>query len=106
MIKALFGRKRHWCSQSCLCEWHLLSLQGWVLATLGGSLYYVLSGAALTAAGVPLRLRRMEGAYLYAVFMVATIGWALWRSVSWLGAALRHRWSWAFGFCCRAHGDA
>jgi hypothetical protein len=29
-----------------------LSLQGWVLATLGGSLYYVVSSSALTAAGV------------------------------------------------------
>lgn len=50
---------------------------GVYLATLGGSLYFVLGGLLLTLAGVLIAVRRPLGAWLYALFLLATLVWAL-----------------------------
>jgi quinoprotein glucose dehydrogenase len=52
---------------------------GWLL-TLGGSWYYLPAGIALLVAGGLLMLGRIGGAWLYAVVLLATIGWAAWES--------------------------
>lgn len=55
-----------------------LGIGGIWLAALGGSVYYVLAGAALLAvAGLLLRARR-EALWLYALLLLGTIVWALW----------------------------
>lgn len=48
------------------------------LATLGGSLYFLLMGAASLVSAVLLVLRRPAGAWLYAVAFVLSVVWALW----------------------------
>src|SRR5690606_26504631 len=48
------------------------------LATLGGSLYYLLSGLGLIVSGILLMRLRAEGAWLYAAVFIATVLWALW----------------------------
>lgn len=48
------------------------------LAALGGSLYYVIAGAALAATGLLLFWRRIEAAWLYGVLFVGTAIWAVW----------------------------
>ena len=51
---------------------------GGELALLGGSIYYVLSGILLLASAVMLWRGRVLGAWLYALFWVATLAWSVW----------------------------
>src|ERR1700741_1833346 len=57
-----------------------LLLGGIYLATLGGSLYYVLAGLAYWAAGVLLWRPQARGAWLLVLIAALTIPWALWES--------------------------
>ncbi len=55
-----------------------LFLNGLELAVLGGSLYYALTGFAVTTAGVLLWLGMRLGMWLYAAMLAWTVVWALW----------------------------
>ena len=57
-----------------------LLLGGIYLATLGGSLYYVLAGLAYLLAGILLWRRQARGVWLLVLIAVSTIPWALWES--------------------------
>ncbi len=57
-----------------------LLLGGIYLATLGGSLYYVLAGLAYLIAGILLWRRQARGVWLLVLMAVLTIPWALWES--------------------------
>src|SRR5580658_1413395 len=57
-----------------------LFLGGIYLATLGGSLYYVLAGLAYLIAGVLLWRRQTRGVWLLVLIAVLTIPWALWEA--------------------------
>jgi quinate dehydrogenase (quinone) len=57
-----------------------LLLGGIYVATLGGSLYYVLTGLAYLIAGILLWRREVRGAWLLVLIAVLTIPWALWES--------------------------
>ncbi len=50
------------------------------LAALGGSWYYVLSAIVLAAVAVAYRRGAALGLWLYAVWMIATLGWSLWEA--------------------------
>ena len=54
-----------------------LSLQGWTLAFLGGSPYYLGAGLLLIAVALLLFRGKPEGAKLYGAFLGATYLWAL-----------------------------
>ena len=56
----------------------ILAIGGAWLGLLGGSLYYVLAGLGLLAAGWLLFRGRALGGWIYAAVFVATIAWALW----------------------------
>ena len=51
---------------------------GAYLALLGGSLYYVLTGAAMIAAGALLVRQRIAGGWLYVLVVALTVLWAFW----------------------------
>ncbi len=54
------------------------------LATLGGSWYYWIAGAALVVSGVLIALRRELGLYVYGLTWLGTVFWALWeRGLDW-----------------------
>src|ERR1700746_263559 len=53
---------------------------GIYLATLGGSLYYVLAGVAYLIAGILLWRQQARGVWLLVLVAVLTIPWALWES--------------------------
>lgn len=53
---------------------------GSTLIGLGGSAYYVLAGAAMTASAVLIARRNWNGVHIYAAFLIATLVWALWES--------------------------
>jgi quinoprotein glucose dehydrogenase len=55
----------------------LAAFGGW-LAVLGGSWYYLLAGLAYLATAVLLSRHRASALAVYAVFVVATLAWALW----------------------------
>lgn len=55
----------------------VLAAGGIRLATLGGSLYYVIAGVALIASAVLLWRAERWGAYLYGLLTVGTVVWAL-----------------------------
>src|ERR1700740_519378 len=57
-----------------------LLLGGIYLATLGGSLYYVLAGLAYLIAGALLWRLRASGVGLLVLIAVLTVPWALWES--------------------------
>src|SRR5260370_29484541 len=57
-----------------------LLLGGIYLATLGGSLYYVLAGLAYLIAGTLLWRRQARGAWLLVLIAVLTIAWSVWES--------------------------
>src|SRR5258707_6605469 len=59
-----------------------LLLGGVYLATLGGSLYYVLAGLAYLIAGILLWGRQARGGWLLVLMAVFSIPWALWESGS------------------------
>ena len=50
---------------------------GGYLATLGGSLYFLLAGLGMLVSSVLLFKQRLSGAWLFAAVMVASIIWAL-----------------------------
>ncbi|WP_343592532.1 membrane-bound PQQ-dependent dehydrogenase, glucose/quinate/shikimate family [Paracidovorax wautersii] len=52
---------------------------GWLLA-LGGSAYYVLAALALAAVALAYWRRSALSLWLYAVWMIATLGWSLWEA--------------------------
>ncbi|ANF57325.1 glucose/quinate/shikimate family membrane-bound PQQ-dependent dehydrogenase [Halotalea alkalilenta] len=51
---------------------------GGYLATLGGSWYYLISGAALGLAGILIIARRPSALWLFALVLLSTTAWALW----------------------------
>ena len=55
----------------------VLAVGGVRLASLGGSLYYVIAGVLLIASAVLLWRGRRSGAYLYWLLTVGTVVWAL-----------------------------
>lgn len=60
------------------------------LATLGGSLYYVLAGIGLVLSGVLLVRRAQEALWLYALIVAATLIWSLWETgLDWWPLAAR-----------------
>jgi quinoprotein glucose dehydrogenase len=59
------------------CVGIALLLPGIRLATLGGSLYYVLAGAALLATAVMLWRADRRGIWLYAVTVAGTVAWSV-----------------------------
>ena len=50
---------------------------GGYLATLGGSLYFLIAGLGMLVSAVLLFKRRLAGAWLFAAVMVASVVWAL-----------------------------
>ena len=52
--------------------------QGGMLAAVGGSLYYILAGAAMFVSALFLWRGDSRGAWLYAALIVATLVWAIW----------------------------
>jgi quinoprotein glucose dehydrogenase len=48
------------------------------LVLLGGSFFYVLAGLAFLATAILLFLRRAAALWLYAIFVLAALGWAIW----------------------------
>ena len=56
----------------------LLSVGGLWLATLGGSLYYLLIGIAFIVSGVFAFRRNAIALWIYASVVVASLVWALW----------------------------
>ncbi|KAB0492413.1 glucose/quinate/shikimate family membrane-bound PQQ-dependent dehydrogenase [Pseudomonas psychrophila] len=50
---------------------------GGYLATLGGSLYFLLAGLGMVASSILLFKKRLAGAWLFAAVMVASVIWAL-----------------------------
>ncbi|MGY1424333.1 membrane-bound PQQ-dependent dehydrogenase, glucose/quinate/shikimate family [Lysobacter sp. A289] len=55
-----------------------MAIGGGRLLMLGGSPYFVLAGIGLVVAAVLMFRRRAAGTWLYALVMLATLGWALW----------------------------
>lgn len=55
-----------------------LALGGGWLALLGGSVYYLITGLAMIAAGVLLFRGQMLGGWLYAAIVGLTVLWAFW----------------------------
>jgi quinoprotein glucose dehydrogenase len=60
----------------------VLAIGGVWLATLGGSIYYLITGVAMLAAGVQLVRSRMMGAYIYIAVVALTVLWAFFDSQS------------------------
>jgi quinoprotein glucose dehydrogenase len=56
----------------------ILAIGGIWLAALGGSVYYLLAGLGLIAAGVLMMGGRSLGAYVYLAVFALTLVWALW----------------------------
>jgi quinoprotein glucose dehydrogenase len=50
------------------------------LMTLGGSVYYAIAGAVLVVTGILNQKQRLFARCLYALFLIATLVWALWES--------------------------
>ena len=57
-----------------------LLLGGGYLVFRGGSPYYLLAGAAVTATGVMAVRRHPAAGLVYAATLAATLGWALWEA--------------------------
>ena len=56
----------------------VLLIGGAWLALLGGSLYYLVTGAAMIASGIMLMRGMRMGGWLYILIFVLTVLWALW----------------------------
>ncbi|MBO9622895.1 MAG: membrane-bound PQQ-dependent dehydrogenase, glucose/quinate/shikimate family [Sphingomonas sp.] len=56
----------------------VLALGGAWLAALGGSLYYLVTGVAMVAAGALLVRGRITGGWIYVVIVVLSMVWAWW----------------------------
>jgi quinoprotein glucose dehydrogenase len=50
------------------------------LLMLGGSPYYLVAGGAMAASATLIAMRKWSGVWLYALFLAATLVWALWES--------------------------
>ena len=50
------------------------------LAAVGGSWYYLISGACMVASGALIIVGRRVGVWLYAAVWLGTVAWALWES--------------------------
>jgi len=50
------------------------------LASIGGSLYYALTGGAIVVSGILIFRRSRLGAWLYAAIFALTVPWALWET--------------------------
>ncbi|MCO7519754.1 MULTISPECIES: glucose/quinate/shikimate family membrane-bound PQQ-dependent dehydrogenase [unclassified Pseudomonas] len=55
----------------------LLAAGGVTLAGLGGSWYFLVGGLAMAIAGILIARRKPAGAWLYALFLLGTLAWAL-----------------------------
>ena len=53
---------------------------GAYLAYLGGSLYFLIAGAAFLLAAIWIARRQSRGLWLFALALVGTYLWALWES--------------------------
>lgn len=63
---------------------------GAYLAYLGGSLYFLIAGAAFLLAAIWIARRQSRGLWLFALALVGTYLWALWESgYSWWPLASR-----------------
>ena len=78
----------------------VLLIGGTQLIWLGGSLYYVLSGATLIAAGSRMWQGRSTGYWLYFGFAAATLVWAIIESGFNLWALLPRLWIPLALLCC------
>lgn len=58
----------------------VLLIGGVWLATLGGSLYYLMAGVVLLVVAGMLGRRSTAGIWLYALLMIATVIWGLWEA--------------------------
>ena len=58
----------------------IVALGGAQLVLLGGSGYYLIGGIAVLAAAVLTWRGDAKGAWIYAAFMMVTLGWALWEA--------------------------
>ncbi|MGP9566306.1 glucose/quinate/shikimate family membrane-bound PQQ-dependent dehydrogenase [Halomonas sp. AOP5-B2-8] len=56
----------------------VLAVGGGKLISLGGSAYYLIAGLSIIACGILFILRRGAALWLYALVLLATLGWALW----------------------------
>lgn len=56
----------------------VMAYGGALLLALGGSIYYIVAGFGLIAAGALLALQRSAGGLLYAAIYLATLVWAYW----------------------------
>ncbi len=56
----------------------VLAVGGGQLLMLGGSLYYLIAGVVLLLTAVLLLLRRAEALWLYGLFIVGSLAWAVW----------------------------
>jgi membrane-bound PQQ-dependent dehydrogenase (glucose/quinate/shikimate family) len=56
----------------------LIAIGGAKLLSLGGSPYYLIGGLAVLTSAILCWRRNAQGAWLYAAFQGATLGWALW----------------------------
>ncbi|UJW74106.1 glucose/quinate/shikimate family membrane-bound PQQ-dependent dehydrogenase [Rhizobium sp. SL42] len=56
----------------------VLAVGGGQLLLLGGSLYYLVAGIVLLLTAVLLLLRRAEALWLYGLFIVGSLAWAIW----------------------------
>jgi quinoprotein glucose dehydrogenase len=76
------GRTRTWlrCGYAVLLALFGIAIfvEGAVLAFAGGSVYYMLAGAAMSFNAVLLWRGHPRAAWLYAVFLFGTLIWALW----------------------------
>ncbi|MBN9161748.1 MAG: hypothetical protein J0I07_12350, partial [Myxococcales bacterium] len=54
------------------------AVEGGVLASLGGSLYYVIAGVAMIASGILIARDDPRGRWLYILIWLGTLAWAIW----------------------------
>jgi quinoprotein glucose dehydrogenase len=57
-----------------------LLVQGGVLVSLGGSVYYSIAGSMLMLSALLLFRRRVEGLWVYSALLLATIVWSIWEA--------------------------
>ncbi|NKN36242.1 glucose/quinate/shikimate family membrane-bound PQQ-dependent dehydrogenase [Agrobacterium sp. a22-2] len=56
----------------------VLGIGGGELVALGGSVYYLIAGLAFVATAILLFLRKPLALWLYGVFLLGTLAWAVW----------------------------
>ncbi|MDB6001577.1 MAG: putative PQQ-dependent dehydrogenase 4, partial [Rhizobacter sp.] len=71
-------RSRPWITGSLFALFGLALLLGGVwLASLSGSLYYLIAGLVLLASGIQIARGRLTGLWLYALLLLGTVVWSL-----------------------------